>query len=163
MLRQELRIIEKLVQSEHLSEAWDRLDKLIADKPQDEALIWATRAYIHSREGDNEAAITDLNRSILLFNAEPHPYYARGIIYLQIGEVSLAVGDFSKVIELCNHYKSDYYKESAYFLRADAYVRLKEFKKALEDCAHVSDGFQTWTDRLRTKESILAECEDLGD
>ena len=163
MLRQELKMIEKLVQSERYSEAWNRLDKLIVDNPQDEALIWATRAYAHSRGGNNEAAIADLSRSILLFNKEPHPYYTRGIIYLEIGEFTSAVSDFSAVIELCNHYKSDYYTESAYFLRADAYVRIKEFKKALADCAHVSDGFQTWTDKLRTKENILAECKNETD
>lgn len=161
MLRPKLKIIEKLAQNENYSEARNQLKKLTADNPQDEALIWAAHAYIHSREGDNKAALADLNKAILLFGKEPHPYYMRGIIYLQTGEYLTAVHDFSKVIELCDYHKSDYYRESAYFLRADAYVRLKEFVKAIADCAHISDDFSTWTDKLRTKKDVLAACADL--
>ena len=142
ILRQKLRAIEKLAQDERYSEALSRLEDLTADDLQYRALIWRTRAYISSRKGDNVAAISDLTQSILLFAKEPHPYYTRGIIYLQIGDYVNAVNDFSKVLELCDLYNSDYYKESAYFLRADAYVRLKEFKMAIADCAHVSDDFQ---------------------
>jgi tetratricopeptide (TPR) repeat protein len=159
MLRQNLKTIEKLAQSDNYSEAWSRLEILVSNNPKEEALIWRTRAYIHSREGDDKAAISDLDRSIFIFEKEPHPYYTRGIIYFQIGQFKNAVCDFSKVIELCDYYKSDYYRESAYFLRADAYVRLEDFEKAIADCAHVSDDFQTWTDKIRTKNDILAECK----
>lgn len=44
------------------------------------------------------------------------------------------------------------------FLRADAFVRIKEFDKAKNDCDCILGEYKTWTDRLRTKHDILSDC-----
>jgi tetratricopeptide (TPR) repeat protein len=157
-LREELRKIESLASRKLYGEAWSRLEIMKPDNPQDEALIWATRGFVHLHQDDNEAAISDYNKSIKSFDKEPHPYFMRGIIFFQIQNYENAIFDFSKVLELCDAYKSDYYRESAYFFRADSYVHLKKFDKAISDCVYVRDGFQMWTNRLRTKEAILSDC-----
>lgn len=153
----ELRHIEVLAKSDDYAEALRRLDDLAAVFPK-ETKVWATRAYINERKGDSGAAIADWSKLINLSNKEPHPFYVRGILFIRVARYREAVADFTKVIELGDFYNSDYYREPAYFCRADAYSRLGEFEKARLDCIHVRDDMQTWTDRLRTKAGVLADC-----
>src|SRR5689334_6881992 len=120
--------------------------------------VWQLRAHIFRQQGDIGRAINERTKAIELSGKEPHYFYMRGIDLFGLGKYEQAVSDFTKIIELCDYYKSDYYREGAYFFRADAYVRLKEYELARADCARVRDDFRTWTDRIRTKTDILAEC-----
>jgi tetratricopeptide (TPR) repeat protein len=155
-LKNELGKISALGKAGNYAEAIQRLDELAAANPN-EPKIWAERAWVNARQGKPEAAIEDWSEAIAL-REEPHYFYMRGIDWFGMGRYKEAVSDFTKVIELCDFYKSDYYREPAYFFRADAYLRLKEFMKAQRDCSHVSDGMRTWADKIRCKADILAEC-----
>jgi tetratricopeptide (TPR) repeat protein len=137
--------------------ALERTDQLAAKYP-DEAQIWELRAHIFRQQGDVERAIVERSKAIQLSGKEPHYFYIRGIDFFGLGKYRQAVSDFTKVIELCDYHKSDYYRQGAYLFRADAFVRLKEYKLARADCEQVDDKMRTWTDRIRTKAEILAEC-----
>jgi len=158
-LRNSLKRVTSLACAKKYAEAWQLLESLRSENAKDEALIWQERGFVYSHANNNDAAISALSKSIELFNKEPNPYYTRGIIFLQSADYESAISDFTRVIELCDFYNSDYYRQSAYFLRADCFVRLKQYDKAKSDCSHVCDGHRSWTDRLRTKEEILAECK----
>ena len=157
ILRSKLNAIDDLARKEAYDEALRRVDQLIAESPE-EPWTWRTRAYVNSRQGNADAAIADVSQAIARGEKEPDFVYTRGIFFFQVGRYREAVSDFTKVIELSDLHGSDYYREGAYFFRADSYVRLKEFAKAKDDCLHVRDEMSTWTDRLRTKAEILADC-----
>ena len=152
----ELEKIKDLAKTGNYSEALLLLDDLIRINSKEDKL-WAARAFVNTHQGNSEAAIDDWSKAIQL-NKEPHYFYMRGISRFQVSQYRSAISDFTAVIELCDKYKSDYYRSPAYFFRADAYLRLGEFDQAKSDCVHVPDNTQTWTDKLRTKADILAEC-----
>lgn len=157
VIKKVLNEIDALARGEEYAEALRRVDELAKYCPS-EPWIWRTRAYINSRQGNIEGAILDLSQAIAKRESEPDFFYTRGILFFEGGNYPEAVADFTRVIELCDYHKSDYYREGAYFFRADAHVRLQEFEKAKGDCQHVPDGTRIWTDSLRTKAEILAEC-----
>jgi tetratricopeptide (TPR) repeat protein len=156
-LKAELKSVDHLVETEQYMTALSRLEELATEYPS-EPSIWRTRAHVNSQRGNAKAAVDDVSKAIGLCNTEPDYYYTRGILFFKIARYRDAVSDFTKVIKLCDLHQSNYYREGAHFFRADAYLRLKEYSKATADCEHVRDSFQTWTDALRTKEGILAEC-----
>lgn len=133
------------------------IDAVILQNPT-AAIAWASRAYVNGRRGFLEFAICDWSKAITFCGNEPHYFYMRGIDYFNLRKYIEAINDFTMVIEICDSHKNTYYKEPAYFFRADAYVRIKNFEKAKADCIHVSDEFTTWTDRKRCKADILADC-----
>lgn len=139
------------------ADATRRLEDLAARYPAEPA-IWAAQAHYQTQRGDFAAAAAAWSHAIAISEKEPHYYYMRGIVQFRSGKLRDAVRDFSTVIELCDQHGWGYYREPAYFFRADAYVKLKEFEKARSDCTHVSDEMRTWTDKLKCKADILAEC-----
>lgn len=153
----ELQRIDAMARNDEYEAALQCVDALARSHPG-EAALWRTRAYVNSRSGNRRAAIVDMDRAIQICNLEPDYFFTRGILLFKTENYQQAVVDFTKVIELCDYHGSEYYREGAYFLRADAYVRLRQFSEALQDCAHVRDGMRAWTDRLRSKEEIVAEC-----
>jgi tetratricopeptide (TPR) repeat protein len=106
----------------------------------------------------NQAFGPRVVKSIELGADEPDHFFTRGRLLFKAERYREAVTDFTRVLELCEKYNSDYYRDAAHLFRADAYVRLTEFAKAKADCDRVSDKGPVWTDQLRTKESILADC-----
>ncbi len=157
-IRAELLEIEKLARSECYHEALRRADALAGSHPR-EPDIWATRGYVNGRHGDLPAAISDLSICIDLRRSEPDDFFTRGRFLFRAGRYDEAASDFTRVIQLCDSYNSDYYRQPAYFFRADAYVRLGQYEKARADCGRVADRGQVWTDRLRTIDQILSECQ----
>jgi tetratricopeptide (TPR) repeat protein len=156
-IKSELKLIERLAMQSRYAEAIRRLDEIEKASPH-EARIWDTRAYVNSRMGAKDEAIANWTKAISICDKEPLYFYMRGIELFSLGRFRDAIGDFTKVIELCDYYASDYYRSEAHFFRADAHLRLGEFEEAKSDCARVPDAMRTWTDRLRTKAEILAQC-----
>ncbi len=134
-----------------------RMDEVAASYPE-VAAIWTLRAHFHSQQSNSAAAVADWSKAISICNKEPHYYYMRGIALFRMSEYDRAVLDFTTVIEFCDLHQSDYYREPAYFFRADALVRIRRYEEAKSDCQHISDSMTTWTDKLRTKADILREC-----
>lgn len=133
------------------------LDDLLAREP-DFHQAWAKRAYVNDAKGELQAALEDVSRAIAISSLEPAYYDKRGRYLFQLHKYRDAVADFTRVIELCDQHKSDYYRACAHFARADAYIRLGEYEKAKFDLENVTDDHRAWTDRLRTKQDLLAEC-----
>ena len=158
-LRNQLSEIDDLTRADNCDEALRRLD-LLAESHPGEAWIWRSRSYANSRRGEIQSALKDLAKAIEKCDQEPDFFYTRGILLFQEGRFREAVPDFTRVIELCALLGSNYYREGAYLFRADAHLRLRAYDKARADCRHVSDAMRTWTDRLRTKSEILAECAE---
>lgn len=152
----ELERASDMARAGNYEEAFLLLDMLVRGNAQ-HADTWAVRAFVNAHQGNRAAAIVDWSKAIALYE-EPHYFYMRGTNLFQLGEFREAIADFTRVIQLCDVYKSDYYRGPAYFFRADAHLRLMEFDEAESDCTHVRDDMQTWTDRLRTKAEILAGC-----
>ena len=151
--------IDELARAEDYGEALRRVDGLAESHPN-EPWVWSKRAFIKIQQGEVRTAITDLTKAISMCELEPAFFFKRGRLFFDEGRYREAVSDFTKVIELCDYHKSDYYREGAFFRRADAYVRLREFEKAKADCRHVKDGMSICTEEMRSKEDILAECEE---
>ena len=139
------------------TDAIRRFEDLAAKHPKEPA-IRVAQAHALTQQRDFTAAAMAWSHAIAISDNEPHYYYMRGIALFHSGKLQDSVRDFSKVIQLCEVNAWGYYREPAYFFRADAYVKLREFEKARSDCTHVSDGMRTWTDRLKCKADILAEC-----
>ena len=157
-IQSELKEIEKLARAENSDEALRRADVLAGSHPE-EPSVWSMRGYVNSRQGDLQTAISDLSRCIDLRGNEPDDFFTRGRFLFKAGRYEEAVSDFTRVLQLCDSYNSDYYRQAAYFFRADANVRLGEYDKARSDCHQVTNKGQLWTDKLRTIDEILAECQ----
>lgn len=152
----ELEQVTDMARAGNYVEAFLLVDMLVRRDAQN-ADTWAARAFVNAHQGNRAAAIVDWSKAIGL-REEPHYFYMRGTNLFQLGEFREAIANFTRVIQLCDAYKSDYYRGPAYFFRADAHLRLMEFDEAESDCMHVRDDMQTWTDRVRTKAAILSEC-----
>jgi tetratricopeptide (TPR) repeat protein len=156
-LVRELELIKRFARQDNYAEAIQRLDETEEAFPN-EVRVLITRAYVNGRKGAREEAVANWTKAIALCDKEPHYFYSRGIEFFRLGRFRDAIADFTRVIELCDFYRSDYYRADAYFFRADAHLRLGEIEQVKSDCAYLRDDMQTWTDRIRTKAEILAEC-----
>jgi tetratricopeptide (TPR) repeat protein len=153
-----LRESEQLCRQKAHTQALKILDEVLESEPQCYQ-AWAKRAYVHDAMGDLRNALEDISRTITICALEPAYYDKRGRYLFRLQRYWDAVADFTRVIELCDFHKSDYYRCPAYFARADAYIRLGEYEKASIDLASVPAGHRAWTDRLRTKQQLLEECQ----
>ena len=158
-LREVLDKIQSRASDGALAEALLNTEELIEVYPNEPA-VWNLRGYIFGQQGEILKAIDARSTAISLCDKEPHYFYMRGIDLFSLGKYTEAISDFSTVIELCDYYKSDYYRAGAYFFRADASVRVGDYSRARVDCAHIEDGMTTWTDKLRSKADILADCQE---
>jgi tetratricopeptide (TPR) repeat protein len=130
----------------------------LVERFPEEMEVWALRAYLHAREGQHELAIIDISHAIERNSLEPALFHDRGRYELAAGQPERAADDFGKGLELCDYHKNDYYRESLYFHRAEAFLRLKRKREALADLGHVRDDYTAWINKLRTKSELLQEC-----
>jgi hypothetical protein len=93
---------------------------------------------------------------------EPHLYFTRGRYRFALNDNLGALEDFSKGLQLCDHWNSDYYREEILFWRAETLLRLGKKEDALIDLARVSDDFSSFPYKLRTKRELTADCADLA-
>lgn len=150
--------IYALVKADKYDEALSLIDSLLAIPPEN-PWLWRIRSYVNTTSGNNEDALADIDKAIASQLEETDFYFTRGRVLFEIGRFADAVNNFTKVIEISLSDKNDYYLEAAYLHRADAYIRLGDFKLAKSDCQHIKDQTRLWTDRLRTKTVLLNECQ----
>jgi tetratricopeptide (TPR) repeat protein len=134
--------------------------KLVEQHPN-EMEVWSLRAYLHASKHNYERAVADLTRAIAINSMEPVLFWNRGRYESKEGNYQSAVSDFSRGLELCDHYKDDYYREALHFFRAEVLINIGKKREALADLDHVRDGLKTWTYKLRTKAELLEECDKL--
>lgn len=89
------------------------------------------RGVIFLRRGESARAIADFDKAIELDPKNKTTYMFRGLFFQKTKEDLKAVADFTKNIELCTK-KSDC-SSAVYSSRADSYMSLKEFDKAIND------------------------------
>ena len=134
------------------------LDELLHDHSQ-EPEFWAARAYVSAHKQDYQAAEHDMGRAISLEEMEPDYFFTRGRYRSMSKRFMEAVADFTRTIELSDHHGSDYYRELALLLRAEAYLALGMVDLARADCKHIRDETVGWAGSVRSKADILADCD----
>jgi len=123
-----------------------------------EIRVWMARAHVQALMGDDEAVVSDVSKAIKINPMEPDLFFNRGRFRLRTANISGAIDDFTKGLELCDSHNNDYYRETLLFMRAEALARLGRTSDALADLAHVRDDFRIYTTCLRNKADIVAEC-----
>jgi tetratricopeptide (TPR) repeat protein len=127
-----------------------------------EAKVWALRGYIHALNSEYAEAASDLTRAIS--PREIYYFYSRGRYRFAIHDNESAVDDFTNGLNLCDKCEKDDFREELHFWRAETLLRLGKKTEALSDLDHVpDDDYTSWTDRLRTKAQLLADCRDLAE
>ena len=124
-MNSELRQISKLARADKYEEALQRLDALLTKHPAEPA-VWSLRGYTNNSKGDLLSAVSDLTECIKFRRNEPDDFFTRGRILFKAGRLEEAIVDFTRVLQLCDDHRSDYYRQAAHFFRADAYVRLRQ-------------------------------------
>ena len=133
----------------------------LVQKYPDEMDSWSLRAYLHASGSNYELATADLTHAIAINSMEPVLFWDRGRYESKQGNYQSAVSDFSRGLELCDHYKDDFYREALHFFRAEALINIGKKSEALADLDHVRAGLKTWTYKLRTKAELVEECGKL--
>ncbi len=152
-----LRRVDSLVRNGDCDTAKALLDGLLTNDPNCVQAL-AKRAYVHDSAGRVEAAIRDVSAAIAICDSEPALFDKRARLLFRAQLYRDAVADCTRALALCDQHQNDYYRAPAHFLRADAYIRLKDFNRATDDLALVPDGHTAWTDRLRNKTELVADC-----
>jgi tetratricopeptide (TPR) repeat protein len=150
--------VKRLIDTNRLNEASVAAKKLIEDFPGDPE-AWRYRAHVFAVRSQYREAVKDISSAIELAPSEPHYYWTRGKYLLEIGDNQAAITDLTKTLQLCDEHKSDYYREAALLLRAEAHLRLGHYDDARQDCAGVSDDATIWVGSVRSKQAILADCK----
>lgn len=139
-------------------EAIEICTEYIATHP-DQREGYKQRSYIFGRMKLWEDAIRDVDILMNMGHEEPDDYFSRGRWHLMAGNVSSAIEDFSKIIEIERVLARKYYTESAYFYRAKACIEIGLFQRAIEDCEKIRDGFKVHLmGKLVSKADILSEA-----
>jgi len=88
-------------------------------------------------------------------------YFFRGYWRLVIGDYENAIQDLTEAIDIEEKCDACPYSQSAYFYRAEAWLRLENYDAALDDCKNVDEGFSVYfIDRLKSKSDVVREAED---
>ena len=136
-----------------------------------EMKVWTLRAYLHRRDRNYSSAIADLTRAIDINAKEVESdrdkgilievdlFFNRGTDRFALGDVAAAIDDFTKGLDLSDRSRSDDYRETLLFWRAEALLKLGKKLEALSDITQVRDDFSFWTYKLRTKSDLLADCK----
>jgi len=119
------------------------------------------RAAVWEYIGSVPEAISDLERVIASDSREPADFHALGILYFQLGEMAQAEEAFTSSLALGKAARNTHYKNSCHIFRAEARLKLKDFKKALFDAQKLPDLYSAHLSGvgMRSKEEIIADAE----
>jgi tetratricopeptide (TPR) repeat protein len=150
-----------MLKAGELEHAFELASSLLQESP-DDARLWALRGRVAEQQANYQSAIDDLSRAIAISPLEPDYVFTRGRYRLAADDCRGALEDFTETLRLCDHHVSDYYRESAYFFRAESFLCLRTYDEARADCANVRDDTRMWTTALRSKQDILDACDFSG-
>jgi tetratricopeptide (TPR) repeat protein len=156
-----LRNAYSLAMKGQYAEALDICNWLI-ENPTTEIAGLRKRSAVLEHKRDVAGAITDLQTVIRLCPDEPADYYSLGILLLSSGETLSAVSAFTSALKIGETRDFTYYKDPSLLFRAEAQLKLTQYKKALDDVQSLPDGFGTYIPGtgMRTKENIAKEAKD---
>ena len=104
-------------------------------------------AILHIVRGDNYKALGKIEESIEEYSRANRlgigltAFVRRGMAYAELGDHEKAIGEFQHVIEESLVY--DQVLWAAFYNRASSYLDLKEFDKAIADCAEAISIYET--------------------
>lgn len=139
--------------------ALDLIKNLISEFPK-ESRLWSFQGTLYAKKKIYKEALRSLSKAITL-SPEGIFYFQRGRYNLTLGNVSEAIIDFNYALSTDN-YNDITFTQELYFHRAEALIKLKKKQEALSDIAHIPDGYQTWTSKLRSKADLLSECDKIS-
>lgn len=121
------------------------------------------RAAVYELNNDINSAIEDLETVVSSGVDEPADMYSLGLLYLQISRDGDAEVLLSKAIKVSMHEEFEYYLSSCRLLRAEALLRIKRPKDALDELAQLPEGFSVYVygRGLRVKETMTAEGQQM--
>jgi len=138
--------------------ALEQAEQLVSDFG-DQASSWFARSYVNMRMKNHDSAILDVDRAIELEPDMPRGYNTAGEIQIEAGKLSSAVDYLSVVIEREDMIYRDRFLSEALTFRAFAYMKLGEFRSALDDLSKVEMSGPVWLDAIYTKEDLVSECK----
>ncbi len=109
------------------------------------ARAFRDRGYIYSRQGDRQKAIQDFNQAIYVNNKYAPAYFARGCVRAEGGDYQGAIEDYNRAIRygrgkdkertvaIRQDLNPDFDKAESYYQRGQAYAKLNQHKKAVQD------------------------------
>jgi tetratricopeptide (TPR) repeat protein len=109
------------------------------------ARAFRVRGYIYSRQGKPQQAIQDFNQALYVDNKYAPAYFARGCVRAESGDYQKAIEDYNLAIRygkgkdqehtlaIRQDRNSDFDKAESYYHRGQAYAKLKQYQKAVQD------------------------------
>jgi tetratricopeptide (TPR) repeat protein len=109
------------------------------------ARAFRDRGYIYSRQGDRQKAIQDFNQALDVNDEYAPAYFARGCIRAEGGDYQGAIEDYNRAIRygrgkdkertvaIRQDLNPDFDKAESYYQRGQAYAKLNQHKKAVQD------------------------------
>ncbi|GAB4236243.1 MAG: hypothetical protein Kow0049_21280 [Stanieria sp.] len=109
------------------------------------ARAFRVRGYIYSRLGKPQQAIQDFNQALYVDNKYAPAYFARGCVRTESGDYQKAIEDYNLAIRygkgkdqehtlaIRQDRNSDFDKAESYYHRGQAYAKLKQYQKAVQD------------------------------
>ena len=123
--------------------------------------VFSKLAHALALGGRSAEAISAIRTAIALDPIQPALWWKLGIYCLNEEALSDAISAFSETIRISESYGDPYYRQVAYFLRAEAYARRSEFGAATADLQEVQEDMFLWLDRPISKKAILERCGSL--
>ncbi|MDR2688378.1 MAG: hypothetical protein LBB76_01305, partial [Azoarcus sp.] len=118
------------------------------------------RSAVYSHMGDIKAAIRDQQYVISKGSEEPWDFFHLGLLQLEQSLAAQAADSFGMAVAMGDKAEYYYYRESALFFRAVAYLESGDFERAIQNCAEVAADFETYVRTttfrgMRSREDIL--------
>jgi outer membrane protein OmpA-like peptidoglycan-associated protein/tetratricopeptide (TPR) repeat protein len=89
--------------------------------------IFYDRSFAYLMKVDFTNAIGDLNKAIVMNEADKEPIYQRGVVYKKTSQYQSAINDFTKCVQL------DAKDAEAFGNRGKCYMELSNYKEAIAD------------------------------
>ncbi len=132
-------------------ELLEMAEKVASADPEDP---WphSVRASVFERLKRYDEAVRSLRWLIARGHRYPANHHHLGMLFVTMGDYRRAVRCYSEVIAS----KEDYFMSSAHFERAECYLKLREYRKAIRDCEGISPG---WYGFRRTRDMVLEDAQ----
>ena len=156
-----LKCIAELLRDKKFQEAFDICSRAIEENPQN-AEAHFKMAWVQQRLGNIDLVKKEFAKALQL---QTRPieiagsHYYRGEFFLKQKDWKSAVADFTACMEFEQKENSIWYHSSALFSRADAYLSLEQYQKALDDLLCIEGDMLLYNSKgKREKSAMIAEA-----
>ena len=132
------------------AELLELAERAAAADPED-PWPYDVRATVFERLKRYDDAVRCLRWLIARGHEYPAHHFSLGRLFVKMGDLRKAVRCYSEVIAS----KEPYVLSVAHYERAECYLKLREYRKAIRDCDGISPG---WYGFRRTRDMVLEEA-----